>query len=125
MRVLMVHDRYQIRGGEDECFDAECDLLRAEGIPVDTFEEDNHKIEELGRMRTAVDTVWSRRAVAAIREKLRARPADIVHVHNFFPLISPAIHRAARAEGAAVVQTLHNYRLICPSGIFYRNGRIC
>jgi glycosyltransferase involved in cell wall biosynthesis len=125
MRVLMVHCRYQIRGGEDECFEAEQRLLRAAGVEVEVYEDDNRRIDELGGLRTALDTVWSQRSYAAIRERLRQKPCDLVHVHNFFPLISPAVYHAAQAEGCAVVQTLHNYRLSCPSGIFYRDGQVC
>jgi glycosyltransferase involved in cell wall biosynthesis len=125
MRVLMVHCRYQIRGGEEECYEAEQRLLRAAGVEVDTYEDNNQRIEELGGLRTGLDTVWSRSAYRAIRARLRERHHDVVHVHNFFPLISPAVYYAARAEGSSVVQTLHNYRLSCPAAIFYREGRVC
>lgn len=125
MRVLMVHCRYQIRGGEEECYEAEQRLLRAAGVEVDTYEDNNQRIEELGGLRTGLDTVWSRSAYRAIRARLRERHYDVVHVHNFFPLISPAVYYAARAEGSSVVQTLHNYRLSCPAAIFYREGRVC
>ena len=125
MRVLMVHSRFQIRGGEDECFEAEQRLLRDAGVEVLTYEDDNSRVEERGRLRTAIDTVWSQRAYRGIRARLKDRPCDVVHVHNYLPLISPAAYHAAQAEGAAVVQTLHNYRLMCPSGIFYRDGHVC
>jgi glycosyltransferase involved in cell wall biosynthesis len=125
MRVLMAHCRYQIRGGEDECFEAEQRLLRAAGVEVDGYEDDNRRIDQLGELRASIDTVWSKRTYDAIRARLRAKPYDLVHVHNFFPLISPAVYYAAQAEGCAVVQTLHNYRLSCPAGIFYRDGRVC
>jgi glycosyltransferase involved in cell wall biosynthesis len=125
MRVLMVHCRYQIRGGEEECYEAEQRLLRAGGVEVDTYEDDNRRIEQLDRLRTALDTVWSQSAYRAIRARLRDRHYDIVHVHNFFPLISPAVYYAAKAEGCAVVQTLHNYRVSCPAAIFFRDGRVC
>ena len=125
MRVLMAHCRYQIRGGEDECFEAEQRLLRAAGVEVDGYEDDNRRIDQLGELRAGIDTVWSKRTYDAIRARLRAKPYDLVHVHNFFPLISPAVYYAAQAEGCAVVQTLHNYRLSCPAGIFYRDGRVC
>lgn len=125
MRILMVHARYQIRGGEDECFEAERDLLRGAGVQVDTHEDDNRRVDEQGQLRTALDTIWSERAFGALQERLRAGRHDVVHVHNTFPLLSPAVYHAAKAEGAAVVQTLHNYRLMCPSGIFYRHGHVC
>lgn len=125
MRVLMAHTRYQIRGGEDECFEAEVQLLREMGVEVVLFEDDNHRIPEMGKLAVARSTVWSKKAYDGIRAKLRAHPADIVHVHNYLPLISPAAYHAAKAEGAAVVQTLHNYRLMCPNSYFYRNGNVC
>jgi glycosyltransferase involved in cell wall biosynthesis len=125
MRVLMVHCRYQIRGGEDECFEAELRLLRDAGVEVEAYEDDNRRVGELGALRTGVETVWSERSYAAIRQRLRARHYDLVHVHNTLPLISPAVYYAAHGEGCAVVQTLHNYRLSCPAGIFYRDGRVC
>jgi glycosyltransferase involved in cell wall biosynthesis len=125
MRVLLVHCRYQIRGGEDECVEFERRLLMDAGVEVDLYEDDNRRVEEIGSLRAATDTVWSRRSWLAIRERLRAKPYDVIHVHNFFPLISPAVHHAARAEGCAVVQTLHNYRLLCPNGIFFRDGHVC
>jgi glycosyltransferase involved in cell wall biosynthesis len=125
MRVLMVHCRYQVRGGEDECYEAELRLLRAAGIEADGYEDDNRRIEQLSPLRAARDTVWSPSAYRAIRARLRDKAYDVVHVHNFFPLISPAVYYAARAEGCSVVQTLHNYRLSCPAAIFYRDGRVC
>jgi glycosyltransferase involved in cell wall biosynthesis len=125
MRVLMVHSRYQIRGGEEECYEAEQRLLRAGGVEVDTYEDDNGRIEQLGVLRTMLDTVWSQSAYQAIRARLARQSYDVVHVHNFFPLISPAVYYAAQAEGSAVVQTLHNYRLSCPAAIFHRQGRVC
>jgi glycosyltransferase involved in cell wall biosynthesis len=125
MRVLMVHCRYQIRGGEDECYEAEQRLLREAGIEVDGYEDDNRRVKQRGAVRTAAATVWSETAYVRIRARLRERRYDLVHVHNFFPLISPAVYHAAQAEGCAVVQTLHNYRLWCPAGIFYRDGHVC
>jgi glycosyltransferase involved in cell wall biosynthesis len=125
MRVLMVHCRYQIRGGEDECYEAEQRLLREAGVEVDGYEDDNRRVAQNGALRTALDTVWSESAYHAIRARLRTKRYDLVHVHNFFPLISPAVYHAAQAEGCAVVQTLHNYRMACPAGIFYRDGRVC
>ena len=72
-------------------------------------------------------TVWNRRASAAeLTAVIRAGArADVVHFHNTFPLISPAAYYAARRAGAAVVQTLHNFRLMCPVALFYRDGKPC
>ena len=125
LRVLMVHGRYRIRGGEEEVFEAERRLLERAGIAVDIYEEDNNLVERQGLVQTALDTVWSRRCYEGVRAQLRRKPCHVMHVHNFFPLLSPSIYYAAKAEGVAVVQTLHNYRLMCAAGIFQRDGNVC
>lgn len=121
----MAHSFYQIRGGEDECFEAEVQLLRDMGIEIELYQDNNHRVADMGKLAAARSTIWSKDAYNGIRAQLRAKPADIVHVHNYLPLISPAAYHAAKSEGAAVVQTLHNYRMMCPSGIFYRDGHVC
>lgn len=125
MRVLMLHDRYLVRGGEDESTDAEVAALRDHGIEVDLIEEDNRRVGQLGRVRTAARTLWAREWYRTIRARVAERRYDVVHVQNFFPLLSPAVHHAARAEGAAVVQTLRNYRLFCLNGLLFRDGMVC
>ena len=125
MRILVVHNRYLIRGGEEESVAAEQQLLSRNGHEVDLYEEDNQRVRELGRLRTALRTVWSPESYRLLRQRLRHRRYDLVHVHNFFPLISPSIYYAARAEGVPVVQSLRNYRLICPNAELFRSGRVC
>lgn len=124
-RVLMLHNRYLQLGGEDFSFDAEAELLRRNDCHVDEFVLDNGDVERLGKIRTAVRSIWSLDTYREIRNRLRGGRYDIVHVQNFFPLISPSAYYAARAEGAAVVQSLRNYRLLCPVGTLFRNNRIC
>jgi glycosyltransferase involved in cell wall biosynthesis len=125
MRVLMLHNRYLVRGGEDESTDSEYALLRDRGIDIDLVEEDNRRVAELGELRTAARTLWSQQAYRNIRSRLAAHPYDVVHIQNFFPLLSPAIHHAASKGGAAVVQTLQNYRLFCLNGFLFRDGSVC
>ncbi|MBW4640141.1 MAG: glycosyltransferase [Gloeocapsa sp. UFS-A4-WI-NPMV-4B04] len=125
MRILSVHNRYQIRGGEDESRESEERLLREMGHLVEVYEENNERIAELNPMRMAVNTVWSVEAYKTIRSRLREQPHDLVHVQNFFPLISPSIYYAAKAEKVPVVQTLRNYRLLCPNALFFRDGHVC
>ena len=125
MRVLMVHTRYQIRGGEDECFDAEQRLLHDAGVEVETYVDDNRRVQDMSPVQLARTTVWSSEAYAAIRKRVEQGRFDVVHVHNFLPLISPAAYHAAQAGGAAVVQTLHNYRFMCLNAMFYRDGHVC
>jgi glycosyltransferase involved in cell wall biosynthesis len=125
MRILSVHNRYQIRGGEDECYEAEVNLLRQMGDEVDVYEEDNTRVATLNNLTKVTRTVWSKQAYQAVRDSLKKRPCDVVHVQNFFPLISPSVYYAAKAEGVPVIQTLHNYRLLCPNALFFRDGKVC
>lgn len=125
MRILSVHNRYQIRGGEDECREAEEDLLRERGHQVDTYEEDNARVSDLGLLRVALRTTWSNQSHKAVRQRTNTQCYDVMHVQNFFPLISPSVYYAAAANGVPVVQTLHNYRLLCPNALFFRDGQVC
>jgi glycosyltransferase involved in cell wall biosynthesis len=127
--VLVVHNRYRQSGGEDAVFDAESELLARHGHRVERLVVDNDEIPDRPspsyRVRLAVRTVWAGAAAEAVADRARAVGADVVHVHNFLPLLSPAVHGAARATGAAIVQTLHNYRLICPAATLFRDGAPC
>jgi glycosyltransferase involved in cell wall biosynthesis len=125
MNILAVHNRYQIRGGEDECYEAEVELLRSRGHAVAVYEETNDRIASLNPWQMASRTIWSRESYAAVRDRLHQEHSEILHVHNTFPLISPSIYYAAKQQGVAVVQTLHNYRLLCPNALFFRDGRVC
>jgi glycosyltransferase involved in cell wall biosynthesis len=103
-------------------------LLEAHGHRVERFVVDNQRIDEhaLGsRIRLAAETVWSSRSARLMANAVDTIRPDVVHVHNFFPLLSPSVYSAARKGGAAVVQTLHNYRLVCPVASFYRDGHPC
>ncbi len=126
MRILMLHNRYKIRGGEDEVAEAEAALLRSAGHDVEFLAARNDEIEgPASSVSAAVSSLWSRAWHRRVTAALAARRYDIVHVHNFFPLISPSVHVAARSAGVPVVQTLHNYRLVCPSANLMRNGAAC
>jgi len=127
--MLVVHNRYQQPGGEDMVFASEASLLTAHGHAVQQLVFDNDDIiphrSALDSVRLAGTTVWSQHGYAAIRNAIRTFRPDLVHFHNTFPLISPAGYYAARAERVPVVQTLHNFRLLCANGLFYRDGHVC
>jgi glycosyltransferase involved in cell wall biosynthesis len=124
-RILTIHNRYQIRGGEDECHEAEVKLLQQMGHEVEVHEENNDQVAALGKLNLVTRTIWSQEAYQAIQRRLQQRQCDVVHVQNFFPLISPSVYYAAKNQGVPVVQTLHNYRLLCPNALFFRDGQIC
>jgi glycosyltransferase involved in cell wall biosynthesis len=123
--VVLVHNRYQQAGGEDAVFAAETALLRRRQHAVATHTADNRTAETMGRVALAGAALWNRASYRDIRRVCRDSGASIAHFHNTFPLVSPSGYYAARAEGVAVVQTLHNYRLICPGGNLFRDGRTC
>jgi len=125
MKALLVHNHYQQSGGEDAVFAAEGRLLEAHGARVIRYTAHNDDVAALGRIALASSTVWNRRHYRALRAVLRRERPDVMHVHNTLPLISPAAYYAARAEGVPVVQTLHNYRLLCPSANLLRDGKVC
>lgn len=126
MTVLVAHNRYRIRGGEDSVFEAECRMLESAGHRVVRYEKTNCGIPDRGgRLGLACRTVWNPRTYREIREIVRREKPDVVHCHNTFPLISPSIYHAAAREGVPVVQTLHNYRLACLTGYLFRDGKVC
>lgn len=128
-RVLLVHNHYRLPGGEDTVFEAEARALREYGVDVfveELFTPDiPTSIGILGRARLASNTVWSRDAAGRIAALVRRHAIDVVHFHNTFPLVSPAAYRAAGRAGAAVVQTLHNYRPVCAAATLMRDGKPC
>jgi len=125
MNILMLHNAYQIRGGEDESFDTECRILREAGHFVETIHLHNDSIEETGRVTVALQSIWSRPSYTLVDRKLRERPFDVMHVQNFFPLLSPSVYAAARKNNVPVIQTLRNYRLLCPNTLLFRDGHVC
>jgi len=125
LRVLVVHNRYQYRGGEDTVVEAEVDLLRSHGHPVETYFRSNDDVAAIGKLQLAAQTVWSRRTVEDFDRIAERFAPDIVHVHNTLPLISPSVYWAAHRHGIPIVQTLHNFRLLCPQAMLLRDGQVC
>jgi exopolysaccharide biosynthesis WecB/TagA/CpsF family protein len=128
MKILVVHNEYQNRGGEDSVVAAEAALLAAAGHTVVHYRRTNHEImaaSSIQKASLAANTLWSRGSFRAIRELLdRERPA-VAHFHNTFPLISPSAYAACRDARIPVVQTLHNYRLLCAGANLLRDGQPC
>ena len=125
MRVLIVHNRYQQPGGEDVMADAEAAVLRANGHEVERLTVDNDDLGELTPLRRAGRAIWSRSGGELVTEAAGRFGPDVIHVHNTLARLSPTAIRAAADTPAAVVMSLHNYRLICPKGTLWRDGRRC
>lgn len=124
-KILAVHNFYQQPGGEDQVFNAEIELLESKGHSVIKYTIHNDQIKEMSRFTLAGTMLWNNSIYRKFRTLIQSEKPDIVHFHNTFPLISPAAYYAAKAEGAAVVQTLHNYRLLCLNSLFFREGQNC
>lgn len=124
-RVLMVHNAYQQRGGEDSVVDSEVELLRARGHAVETYFRSNDDIGQLSTATVARQTLWSERSAQELGALVQRFQPAIVHVHNTFPLVSPSIYWTAARLGIPVVQTLHNFRLLCLNALFLREGKVC
>ncbi len=125
LTIVVAHTYYRQSGGEDRVFHDERDILQAAGHDVRSFTANNADLNERSPVSLAAQAVWNRDRADALRHLIRRSGAQVVHFHNTFPSMSPAVLRAAHEEGAAVVQTLHNYRLFCPAGTFLRAGRVC
>jgi glycosyltransferase involved in cell wall biosynthesis len=127
-RVLQVHTRYRQAGGEDEVVAAEKRLLEEAGLSVAQVLFDNPRPGRrfsLAPLSQAPSAIWSRGAARRVRDAIVANQPQVVHVHNTFLAASPSIYSAAAACRVPVVQTLHNYRLVCPAATVYRDGHPC
>ena len=125
LKILVAHSAYQQRGGEDSVVETEIQLLRSFGHEVLEYRRDNASIDPTQRLNLLQQTIWSRSSARAIRDLVHEQKPDVLHAHNTFPLLSPAIYWAAEQVGVPVVQTLHNYRLLCAQAMFLRNGVVC
>lgn len=123
--LLLVHNYYQQPGGEDYVVAAEAELLKEYGHQVIQYTLHNDQVDDLNPLQLAGATLWNRRVYEELRGLIREANPRVVHFHNTFPLVSPAAYYAAQAEEVPVVQTLHNYRLFCLNGCFYRDGHVC
>lgn len=128
VKVCFIHNQYQQPGGEDGVVRAERELLSRAGHSVIEYVRDNDEITAYGlsqKKTLGLRTVWAWDSHRKIKALLRRERPDVAHFHNTFPLISPAAYYACREAGVPAVQTLHNYRLLCPAATFRRDGRVC
>ncbi len=128
MKVLQVHNRYRRPGGEDTVLANEARLLREHGHEVRLLEVHNDEHEPAGlsaKLALARELCWSTEGALQLQQALAAHRPDVVHVHNTFHRLSPRVLRVARQAGVAVVQTMHNFRLLCANGLLLRDNLPC
>lgn len=126
LRILMLHNRYDVRGGEDESTDCEVRLLQSHGHHVQLLTADNSLIGNgISRSRAAASAIWNQDWYDRVLNELVSGDYDLLHAQNLFPLISPSVYYAAARAEVPVVQAVRNYRLMCPSANFFRDGTVC
>jgi glycosyltransferase involved in cell wall biosynthesis len=128
VKVLLVHNNYQQPGGEDVVFDQEHQMLKNAGHETILYRRSNWEVNAyrgIRKIALAKRTLWAADTKQEFLRLLRDEKPAVVHIHNTFVMISPSIYSACREAGVPVVQTLHNYRLLCPSATLFRDGKIC
>jgi glycosyltransferase involved in cell wall biosynthesis len=128
MNILIVHNTYQNPGGEDIVVAQETRLLERNGHKVTTYKRSNDEIDNLSfgqRLGLISRIVSASDTKIVVRGILQDLKPDLVHVHNTFAMVSPSVYEACQEEEVPVVQTLHNYRLVCPGATFYRDDALC
>src|SRR6185437_5878389 len=128
MKVLLVHDFFQRFGGEDASALAEKALLEEHSDEVSLYVRHNHEIRDyslLEKLASPFNAIYSNRTRREIIDIVTSNRPDVAYIHNFFPLISPSLYHTLYACGIPTVQTAHDFRFLCPNGLFYTEGRIC
>lgn len=125
MKILMIHNTYQQRGGEDSVVDSETAMLRDAGCDVVEYRRHNDEIKQMSKLQAAAGSLWSPRSFGEVANLIAMHRPDIMHVHNTLPLVSPSVFWAASRAGLPSVMTLHNFRLLCPQAMFLRHEALC
>src|SRR5689334_20697170 len=128
MKILYAFNYYQQHGGENQWYRSEPELFESRGHKVSTYCRDNNELKNFNALQKVAlfwQTTWSDKTYREVRQLVRRDRPDIVHVYNTLVLISPSIFYACRDEGVPVVQTLYNYRPVCPIGTFLRDHQVC
>jgi glycosyltransferase involved in cell wall biosynthesis len=125
VQILLAHNYYQQPGGEQQSFAAKGLMLESHGDRVIRYTLHNKLIKEMNPLSLAARTLWNKNVASDLRKLIDENNPDIVHFQNTFPLISPSAYYAVKGNGIPVIQTLRNYRLICPNALLFRDGLVC
>lgn len=126
MKILIIHNAYHYVGGEDRVVESESTLLTQHGHEVQLYRVSNQSIRSVSqKIKTALRLKNNPKTISELRNKLKTFQPDIVHAHNLFPLITPAVYSLCFANHTPVIQTLHNFRFLCQNGLLFRQHKIC
>lgn len=130
MKILAIHNfhRKGSASGDDQVFKSETELLEARGNLVIRYTVSNDEFDNaglIGKIASTFGMLWSFKHYRAIKKLIEKEKPDIVHIHTFFPMLSPSILYAAKRSGAKVVSTLHDTRFVCPCSTSLRGTEIC
>lgn len=127
IKVLMLHNYYQQRGGEDSVFEAEVQLLQKYGDSVQTLQFHNNTVLDnpFHKLKAGLQGIYNPSSAQQLEKKIKDFKPDILHAHNFFPIASPVVFKVAKRHNIPVVMTLHNFRLVCPNALLYRQEKPC
>jgi len=125
MRLMIVHSRYRQRGGEDAVVDLEIKALRQAGLDILPVLAENGALARMSPVRAGLRALWSVDTFRALRQQAEAFRPDLIHVHNTFPGLSASVYAAARSANLPIVQTLHNFRLLCTNALLLRDNQPC
>lgn len=127
-KILIVHNYYQIPGGEDTVVANEKKLLESHGHEVVLYTRHNSELKSLSKVQKLllpVSTIFNYQTYKEVKKLILAEKINIMHVHNTLNIISPSVYYAAFSCRIPVVQTVHNFRLLCPGATFFRAGKVC
>lgn len=128
MKILQIHNLYQIPGGEDRVVNAEKELFEVRGCDVIQYVRHNNEIKKYSlfqKIRFFIETIYSQKTCKELDKLIDEQKPDIAHIHNVFPLISSSIYYFLKQHRIPTIQTIHNYRFLCPNGLFYTKTAIC
>lgn len=126
MKILLIHNQYQHHGGEDTVLESELKLLEKMGENVDILLFNNDNINSaISKIKFGLYSFYNPNSSRLLKEKIDKFQPDIIHVHNFFPIASPSLFYVANEKKIPIVMTIHNYRLICPNAMFFREEKVC
>ncbi|MDD7914968.1 glycosyltransferase family 4 protein [Polaribacter ponticola] len=127
MKILMIHNKYGKHSGEEAVVEAQIQLLEENGHEVITYFRSSEELETMpfAKAKAFFLGVRNNKSIRDIKEIIKTKKPNIVHIHNLYPLISPAILPVIKSFGVPIAMTIHNYRLLCPNGLFFTKGEIC